>query len=290
MKKTFLFIMMILAASCGNQSNRPGNRIISVSIAPFKYFVTQIAGNLFDVNVMVPAGSNPHIYEPFPDQVRKLRSSEAYISDGYLGFEITWLDRFYEMNKDMKKLSLGSFIDPISAGHHADGDQTESADPHYWVSPACASRIALAVKDFLSDIDPAHRDLFAKNYNILNHNIETADSLARELSSIPGSKTFMIYHPNLAYLARDYGLWEVPVEYEGKEPSPSRIMYLIDLAKNERLKTILVQKEYDTRNAKAIANETGAKVVIIDPLSEDWLGATTQIISTLKEGFEKDTK
>ena len=65
------------------------------------------------VNVMVPAGSDPHIYEPFPEQINKLRNSVGYISNGYLGFEMNWLDRFYETNKVMKKLSLGDNIIPL---------------------------------------------------------------------------------------------------------------------------------------------------------------------------------
>ncbi len=88
----------------------------------------------------------------------------------------------------------------------------------------------------------------------------------------------MIYHPNLAYLARDYGLEEVAVEFEGKEPPPSRLKYLIDLARTKKINTIFVQREYDSKNAKAIADEIGAEVVVIDPLSVDWLKATTEII------------
>ncbi len=81
----------------------------------------------------------------------------------------------------------------------------------------------------------------------------------------------MIYHPNLAYLARDYDLEEVPVEFEGKEPPPSRLKDLIDLARTKKINTIFVQREYDSRNAKAIADEIGAEVVVIDPLSDDWM-------------------
>ena len=95
----------------------------------------------------------------------------------------------------------------------------------------------------------------------------------------------MIYHPNLAYLARDYGLEEIAVESEGKEPSPARMKYLIDVARSENLKVILVQKEYDTKNARAIAGETRASMVIIDPLSEDWYSSVIDIINVLKESF-----
>lgn len=287
MKRLFSLLLLISIISCGRE-NEPARKIITVSIAPFKYFVEGIGGKTFEVNIMVPAGANPHIYEPFPDQVNKLRKSVAYISDGYLGFEMTWLDRFYEMNRKMKKLSLGKVIDPIISENHHEGNQTEDADPHYWVSPVCAFKMASSVRDLLIELDPANREQYDRNYNILTEKIKEVDSKARELSLSGTKKAFMIYHPNLGYLARDYGLEEIAVEYEGKEPTPSRLVKLIDRAKKEKLNVILVQREYDTKNARSIADEAGARVVIIDPLSEDWYTSTTNIINALKNSFDNN--
>jgi zinc transport system substrate-binding protein len=289
MKRFASLIVLVLVVSCGRR-NETDTRIISVSIAPFRYFVDGIAGGNFSVNVMVPAGANPHIYEPYPEQLTRLRHSVAYISNGYLGFEMTWLDRFYEMNRGMKKLSLGDVIDPIAPEHHNEGDHIESADPHYWVSPLCAMKMAASVKDFLIELDPKNSREYNENFNILAGKIGEVDSLARELSSSSSGKSFMIYHPNLGYLARDYGLEEIAVENEGKEPSPSRLRELIDRAKKENLKVIMVQREYDTRNAKAIADEAGGSVIVIDPLSEDWYASTTEIIRILREGSGKNLK
>ncbi len=284
MKRITFFMILFLIISCGRR-NESGGKIISVSIAPFKYFVEEIAGDKFSVNVMVPAGSNPHIYEPYPDQINKLRQSVAYISNGYLGFEITWLDRFYEINRKMKKLSLGDNMDPIAPQDHHDGDHSEAADPHYWVSPQCAFRMAASVRDFLTELDPENSSLYNENFRILTGKISELDSMARKLSSLQGRKEFMIYHPNLAYLSRDYGLKEIAVENEGKEPSPSRLRELIDIARNDSLKVIMVQREYDARNARAIAEESGSRVVVIDPLSEDWYSSTYGIIKTLNDSF-----
>lgn len=279
------FLLCLFLVSCGRK-NESGSDIITVSIAPFKYFVESIAGDNFSVNVMVPAGANPHIYEPFPEQVNRLRKSVAYISNGFLGFEMTWLDRFYEINKNMKKLSLGSCIEPIEPERHDDIHHIETADPHYWVSPMCAISMARAVYGFLVELDPGNKELYGKNLNSLLEKISELDLKAKELASQGKKNSFMIYHPNLAYLARDYGLDELPVEFEGKEPDPSRLMKLIDQARNEKLKVILVQREYDTKNARAVADEVGAKVVIIDPLAENWYSSTDEIISILKASFE----
>ena len=186
----------------------------------------------------------------------------------------------------MKKLSLSASVDPIiSEVHHHDDGHSEGADPHFWVSPRCAARMALSVRDFLVELDPANVEEYERNYGVLIEKIGQVDSMARELSEMEGSRTFIIYHPNLAYLARDYGLKEIAVENEGKEPSPSQLRELIDIALRENIKMILVQREYDPRNARAVADETGGRVEVIDPLSGNWYSSTTAVIQLLKTSF-----
>lgn len=290
MRKIFFFLLFVFLVSCGRQGNIPEDRIITVSIAPFKYFVEAIAGNDFKVNVMVPAGSDPHIYEPFPEQINKLRKSIGYISNGYLGFEMTWLSRFYATNKTMKRLSLGEKIDPLIPEHRHEGNHVEGADPHYWVSPKCALIMASSVKDFLTGLNPVHSQIYETNYQTLVLKIQDLDKKAQGLFSGIQNRSFIIYHPNLAYIARDYGLEEIAVEFEGKEPPPSRIRELIDMARKEGMKTIFVQREYDTKNANTIASEIGAKLNIIDPLSADWIKSVTDIIDGLHKSLTESTK
>jgi zinc transport system substrate-binding protein len=289
MKRIYFFLIILLLVSCGRR-NESESRIISVSIAPFRYFIEEISGGTFDVNVMVPAGASPHIYEPVPDQINKLRRSDAYVSNGFLGFEVTWLDRFYEINRDMKKISLADNINIIESEHHHEGEHSERADPHYWVSPLSAYKMASSVKELLIGLDPGNRKLFQENHDVLLRKISEVDSMARELSSPEGKRVFMIFHPTLGYLARDYGLEEISFEQEGKEPSPSMLMELIDRARKEDLKVILVQREYDVRNAQVVANATGAVIKVIDPLSEDWYSSTVEIIRVLKNSFEEEPK
>jgi zinc transport system substrate-binding protein len=290
MRKLFFFLIICFTISCGHDVADSGNKIITVSIAPFKYFVEEIAGNDFTVNIMVPAGADPHIYEPFPEQINKLRKSVAYISNGYLGFEMTWLDRFYETNRTMKRLSLGDKIDPLTSIPHPERGHMEGVDPHYWVSPKCALIMASSIKELLCELNPAQKLKYEKNWQLLTSKIQEVDSKARELFSNMPNKCFMIYHPNLAYIARDYGLEEIPVEFEGKEPPPSRMRELIDRARKENLRTIFVQREYDTKNAKAIAGEIGARVILIDPLSENWQKSTMDIIDALHKSLLESSK
>lgn len=290
MKKLFISLIIFTAISCSRKSPESGTMVITVSIAPFKYFVEEIGGNDFKVNVMVPTGANPHIYEPYPEQIIMLRKSIAYISDGYLGFEMTWLDRFYEMNRKMIKLSIGDRIVTMTSDHGHEGEHTEGTDPHYWVAPKSALIIASSVKDLLCELNPAGKQKYETNYDTLILKINEVDEKAKSLFAGFQGRAFMIYHPNLAYLARDYGLEEVPVEFEGKEPPPSRLKELIDFAKTKNIKTIFVQREYDSKNAKAIAHEIGAEVRTIDPLSPDWMEATLDIINALYTNFIESEK
>jgi len=281
MKRIFIILITVLLASCGGQGRKENERIITVSIAPFKYFVEAIAGNDFSVNVMVPAGADPHVYEPVPEQINKLRNSSGYISNGYLGFEMNWLERFYETNKTMKKLCLGDKIIPIVSEHQHEGEHVEGADPHYWVSPVSAKIMAESVKNFLILLNPAQGQKYEENYSIFLTKIDELDKQSREKFSSLKRRSFMIYHPNFAYIARDYNLEEIPVEFEGKEPNPSRLREMIDHARLDSVKIIFLQREYDPKNANAIAKEIGAEVKIVDPLSEEWLSSTTYILDEI---------
>lgn len=281
MKRILFILFTLLLASCRSQSSNENGRIITVSIAPFKYFVEAIAGNDFFVNVMVPAGADPHVYEPVPEQINKLRNSSGYISNGYLGFEMNWLERFYETNKTMKKLCLGDKIIPIVSEHQHEGEHVEGADPHYWVSPVSAKIMAESVKDFLILLNPAQSQKYEENYIIFLSQIEELDKKSQAKFSSLKRRSFMIYHPNFAYIARDYNLEEIPVEFEGKEPSPSRLREMIDHARLDSVKIIFLQREYDPKNANEIAKEIGAEVKIVDPLSGEWLTSTTYILDEI---------
>jgi zinc transport system substrate-binding protein len=289
-RKVLKYLFLLLLVSCSQRGSKPGERTISVSIPPFKYFVEAIGGNDFKVNVLVPAGANPHIYEPAPDQITRLSRSVAYISDGYLGFEMTWLDRFYEINKNMAKLTLGQKIDLIRPAESKDLHNVEGADPHFWVSPKCALVIAAEVKILLTGLNPPGKEVYDLNYSRLVKTINSMDSLATALFSRYNERSFMIFHPTLGYLSRDYGLTEIPVEKEGKEPTPSSLKELIDIVKSRNIKTIFVQKEYDTKNAGAIAAETGALLETIDPLSDDWAASLRQVIYALDKSFKMKEK
>ena len=112
---------------------------------------------------------------------------------------------------------------------------------------------------------------FTKNYISFIRDINKLDSTLKvELAPLKGHK-FMIYHPALTYLARDYGLKQISIEYAGKEPTAAYLFKLIDVAKKENIKVVFIQQQYDTKNAAAIAKEINARLIQFDHMAPDWL-------------------
>nr|MDA3832063.1 zinc ABC transporter substrate-binding protein [Spirochaetales bacterium] len=154
-------------------------------------------------------------------------------------------------------------------------------DPHFWVSPLRARIIAKEIRDFLSEKDPARKDEYWKNHLQLDSVIMDTDAYMKSLLDNTANKSFMIFHPSLSYLAMDYGLEQIAVETEGKEPSPSDLKRLIDKGREKNIKAIMVQREFDKRNADLIADEIAAETIIIDPLGYDWVSSVRTIAESI---------
>jgi len=282
MRRIFYLIPFVFLFSCSSRNTGVKNDIITVSISPFAFFVDRIGGEDFQVNVMVPAGSDPHLYEPYPSQVTALGNSAAYISNGLLDFEIAWLEKFYSVNDKMKKLNLADSIDLITNGEYEHGI---NADPHYWLAPLSAMKIASSVKGLLCEFKPDRKEKYEQNYSILIDSIRAIHIKAQKLLSPFAGQPVFVFHPTLGYLARDYGFVQVSIEKEGKEPSALWLKEVVDKASENNISAIFVQKEFDKRNAEVIARETGAHVVEISTLSRDWFSDVNGIIDAIYKSF-----
>lgn len=287
MKKNLIILfLIILLTGCVRPTEGPsqdGKAVITVSIEPFRFFAETIAGDKYRVNVIVPPGASPATYEPPPAVIRDLKDSELMIINAYLGFELAWIDRMININSDVEVLELAASQDLIAADSHSHDDISHhtGVDPHFWVSPLRARIIAQDIRDFLSEKDPGRKDEYWKNHHRLDSVIMDTDAYLRTLLENTGNKSFMIFHPSLSYLAKDYGLEQIAVETEGKEPSPSDLKRLIDKGREKNIKAILVQREFDKRNADLIADEISAETIIIDPLAYDWVSSVRKIAESI---------
>lgn len=282
MKTIFLLstCLLVLAGCNGrSQKNKESNEkpTITVTLEPQRYFTEAIAGDKFTVVSMVPKGSSPETYDPVPQQLVSLGDSKAYFRIGYIGFEQTWMERLMDNTPHIQVFDTSKGIDLILSnedlghGHSHDDGHIHAVEPHVWNSATNALILAGNTYKALSSLDKANEPYYLARYDSLCKSIQHTDSIIRQVLSKPGSsKAFMIYHPALSYFARDYGLHQISIEENGKEPSPTHMKELIDLCKAEGVRVIFVQPEFDKRNAETIAQQTGTKVVPINPLSYNW--------------------
>jgi zinc transport system substrate-binding protein len=154
-------------------------------------------------------------------------------------------------------------------------------EPHLWCSPKNAFIIAKNTLDILMSFDKKHDKIYQTRYDSLYKEINKVDVIIRKALSSPGAdKAFAIYHPSLSYFARDYGLTQIAIEENGKEPSPVELKKIIMRCKAAGVHTIFIQPEFDKRNAEIIARQIGAKIVSINPLNKEW---NTEMIAIAKE-------
>ncbi len=284
-----ILFVLLFVSGCRTDSTNEDKPVITASILPQRYLLQKIAGNRFDINVMIPPGASPVTYDPSPKQLQQLSKSTAYFMIGQLGFEKAWIKKISSLNKSMPVFDLSSGIELIHGEHHHSVKHSKKpgADPHIWMSPKAIKIICHNMYTALKNIMPSDSLIYKKNYNRF---MEEIDSLDREISnslSELSKRKFFIYHPALTYYARDYELTQISVEKEGKAPSPYHLKQLINLAEQENIKTIFIQEQFDIENAELLAHEIEGKIIKINPLDEDLLNQIIYITSQLRENLSK---
>jgi len=275
MKNLLLLIwVFLLVTSCRTGVESMNKPVISVSIIPQQYFVEQLAGDLVEVNVMIPPGASPATYEPSVSQLGKLDQSKVYLRIGYVGFEQSWMDKITSVNPDMKIVDLSKGIETIleDSGEEEDhhGHSHQGPDPHIWMSVFNARIISRNIHKELLLLFPGEKEYLQARFELFSRSL---DSLHLDITSLLEeieNRKFMIYHPALTYYARDYVLEQFSLEIEGKTPSPAHLKEMTDLALRYQISKILIQNQFDRKNAEVLARETGCEIIQFDPLDLHW--------------------
>lgn len=296
MRKTFIALLLVLGLiSCSNQTpNQKSNKqSITVSVLPQKYFVEKILGDKYDINVMIPPGASPVTYEPSPRQMKELSASTTYIRIGHIEFEKVWMSKLQNLNPEMDIIDLSVNTELIESEHNHETDHNISGhhhhgvDPHIWTSPKEVKKLTDLIYQYFVKQYPESKSEFDINYKAFTNEIDSLNSyIERELQAFQGRK-FLIFHPALSYIARDYGLQQITIEIDGKEPTPANIHEIIEVAREEDIKVVFVQNQFSTHNAEVIANEINGRVVQIDPLAYNWNESIKMIVDEIVKSYSE---
>lgn len=270
---------------------------VAVSIPPQAWLVKQIGGEYVNPLVMLPPGASPATYEPGPRQMADLGQAKLYLAIG-VPFEKVFLPR---LKAQLPKLT----VVPMQAGiklrrleghhHHGEeghehkkplpGHEAGAPDPHVWMGPQQMQIMAVNTAQALTTIDQAHAKAFQDNLQKVMAKLDALnEEMARILAPLKG-RTVLVYHPAYGYLLDTYGLKQEAVELEGKEPGPRRLAELIDEAKEDGVKVIFVQPQFNPASAATVAQAIGGVVVSLDPLAYDYLSNLRSLAAKISQGL-----
>lgn len=285
-----LLFLLILFSACSGKKDTDERRVITVSIIPQKYFVERIAGDNFRINVMVPSGSSPETYEPAPMQMQDVANSLIYFRIGFLEFEQTVLRNIGSRNNELQIVNTAGGVDLIAAETVDHGDHVHhyGVDPHIWVSvPAVKIQLANMLEAIVN-ADPENEEYYLDNYSGFVDEMELLhDALKQKFSNVRRN-SFLVFHPAMGYFARDYGLAQLSIEYEGKSPAAAHMKRIVDLARENGLTDVFIQMEFERENAMTVARELGGDIIAIDPLAADWLENMKEMAEKIHEVLIKE--
>lgn len=247
---------------------------VLVSIAPHQAFVEKIAGDTVQVSTVVPVGANSHTYEPTPKQTNTFMNADVWFRLGE-PFEPKLAQLLKRHRPQMQMVNMREGVNMIefdpSEIHHAHCCYSDFQDIHIWLSPREAKVQAETIARTLSILYPQHAELYQKRLQAF---LEELDALDREITALmknSGVKVVLVSHPAYAYFARDYGIQQLSVEFEGKDPTVQQLTQLINRARAAHLSKVFVQPQNSNKGAILIAKQLNASVVTLDPYAKDYV-------------------
>ena len=276
MKRILLFLTMATLIGGGNLFAADKLKVVTATEDPAS-LTREVGGDRVDVQAIARGYQDPHFVEPKPSFLLLLRNADLLEVVG-LELEIGWLPPLLDQSRNNNirpgskgYLDLSNGVEildrPSGAVNRSMGDVHPLGNPHYWLDPANAVRIAIQIEKKLEELRPADAAYFQGRLNDFKVRINDANKRwAAQLAPYRGAK-IVTYHNSWPNFMRRYGLNVVDyVEPKpGVPPSPSHTFELINLMKEQKVKAIVMEPYFDSKTPQSIADRTGAKLVILYP-------------------------
>ena len=295
-----------LAYAAGTEDTSSEKKMnVMASFYPMYDFATKVGGDKVEVTNMVPAGTEPHDWEPAATDVKNLEEADVFIYNG-AGME-HWTEDVLDAldNKDLKVVEASRGL-TLLEGKEEDEEETEDSssdsdasdestsdedssdseityDPHVWLNPLNAKAEMENIKNAFVEADPDNKDYYEQNYETYAEKFDQLDKEYKDGLSDTKSKDLITSHEAFGYLCQAYGLNQVGIEglSPDSEPDASRMNEIIKFAKENNVKTIFFEELVSPKVSETIADEIGAKTAVLNPLE----GLTDDEISDGEDYF-----
>jgi zinc transport system substrate-binding protein len=270
---SFIFVISLLTlvfTSCGKKEKSASS--VLVSIAPYTYFVNKISGGTLPVQTLVPLNSDPHIFEPTPKQIADISTSTIWFCIGE-PFENKILKTLKERSPHLRIVDLSEGLSLIDEEGHEHSSHCchndEGKDRHIWLSPKLAMGQAKRIAEVMTQLYPEKKELFAQGLRQFLVELEELDREITALLSPCKGEAILVSHPAFGYFCKDYGLVQLSIESEGKDPLPRHITNTLLMAREHHVRSVFLQNQHNNKGATFIAKELQIPLFTVDPYSPD---------------------
>lgn len=260
--------------------------IVFVSIPAQAWLVKQLAGETLEVRTFLAVGGNPHSFEPTAHQIKRLAQANLYFTIG-IPFETALTTRAAKLNTALKISAMDRGIEKLGAyalqHDHAANDHACMAggDPHIWLAPQLMAVMASNAVATLTQVFPQDQAALSQRLRTIVSDISALDAEIRERLKPLTIRTWMVTHPSWRYFAHTYGLTLLVLEQDGKAPTARHLAQMIQKATESKVALVFAEPQFDPQPARTLARQIGARVMVIDPLREDWPALMREVAETL---------
>lgn len=280
------FISACSSKETSNENNQPsGDQKIHVvtTFYPMYEFTKNIAGDQATVDLLIPANSEPHAWEPSPKDMANIQNADILVYNS--SFFETWVPSVEAaLGKNKKPLFIEAskgiaLIEGTAEEEHGDAiehdhkdenghDHDHVMDPHVWLSPALAQKEVETITAALAKKDPKNKEVYEKNSQEYLQQLKDLDKSYRDSLKEYVGKEIITQHAAFGYLTKEYGLKQVPIAglSPEEEPSAARLAELKTFAQDHNLHTIYFEELASPKVAETLAGEIGAKTKILNTL------------------------
>jgi len=292
MTKTVLLCILAASLFGTDAAGDKGTPLqVAVSIPPQAEIVKRIGGDRVTVTVLLPAGQSPELYDPSPRLLATLSEAKVYFTIGF-PFENNLVRRLSDGQSALKIVNVDANLPRRAMQSHVHGAETDDThdydrlDPHVWLDPIRVKTHAAVIGRTLCELDPDGCDEFSDNLGRVLYKLDSLDhALHAELDSLPDRRVY-VFHPAFGYFTDRYGLRQVAVETEGKEPSARQLAELLDSTKNAGIKALFVQPQFSKKTAQTVADALGCRAVTLDPLAPDYFANLGEMARRIAETLD----
>lgn len=305
MKKYLLtatvMIGALLFAACGNKNKEADKKedlTIVTTFYPIYDFTKEIVGDEGNVKLLIPAGTEPHDFEPSAKERAEISDADVFVyNSSDMEFFVDSLKDSVD-SKQTLMIEAAKGIDRLESQEADEHEESEEGhdhaheyDPHVWLDPVLAIKEVRTIAGELGEKYPDKKEIFTKNADAYIKKLEALDQKYSEELKNATNRTFVTQHAAFAYLANQYNLEQVAISgvSPDQEPTPSRLAELKEFVKKNNIKVIYFEENASSKVAETLSNETGVKLEVLNPLeslTNEQIKAGENYISVMEKNLE----